>query len=102
MSLRVFIPCDAGAVAVGADEVAVAMQKAARGRNVTLEIVRTGSRGLYWLGPMVEVQTAAGRVAYGTVTPDDVPSLIDAALSNGAHPLNQGIADEISWLKRQT
>ena len=102
MSLRVFIPCDAGAVAVGADEVTGAMERAARRRNVALEIVRTGSRGLYWLEPMVEVATAAGRVAYGPVTPDDVPSLIDAMLGNGTHPLNQGAADDIPWLKRQT
>ena len=102
MSLRVFIPCDAGAVAVGADEVAAAMQKAAQGRNIALEIVRTGSRGLYWLEPMVEVLTSAGRVAYGPVTPADVLPLLDAWLGSGEHPLRQGVADEIPWLKRQT
>jgi formate dehydrogenase iron-sulfur subunit len=102
VSLRVFIPCDAGAVAVGADEVAAAMQKAAQGRNIALEIVRTGSRGLYWLEPVVEAQTSAGRVAYGPVTPADVLPLLDAWLGSGEHPLRQGVADEIPWLKRQT
>src|SRR5262249_38635648 len=102
MTLRVFIPCDAGAVAVGADEVAAAMEKAAGGRNIPLEIVRIGSRGLYWLEPMVEVQTPAGRVAFGPVEPSDAPSLLDAMLANGDHPSRQGIADDIPWLKRQT
>jgi formate dehydrogenase iron-sulfur subunit len=69
MTLRVFIPRDAGAVAVGADEVALAFERAAATRGVTLEIVRTGSRGLYWLEPMVEVATAQGRVAFGPLSP---------------------------------
>ncbi|HUI97889.1 MAG TPA: NADH-ubiquinone oxidoreductase-F iron-sulfur binding region domain-containing protein [Xanthobacteraceae bacterium] len=102
MTLRVFIPCDAGAVAVGADAIARAMAEAARHRKIDVAIVRTGSRGLYWLEPMVEVATPAGRIAYGPVRVSDVASLLDAALGDGAHPLRQGIADDIPWLKRQT
>ncbi len=103
MSLRVFIPCDAGAVAVGADDVAAALRQAAADRAVNLEIVRTGSRGLYWLEPLVEVATSAGRVAYGPATPADAATLLDAALAQGGdHPLRVGLADEIPWLKRQT
>ena len=61
MTLRLYIPRDAGAMAVGADEVADAIEQARRAsRNLELEIVRTGSRGLYWLEPMVEVATAGG------------------------------------------
>ena len=48
---------DAGAVAVGADEVATALEWAADKAGIAVEIVRTGSRGLYWLEPMVEVAT---------------------------------------------
>ena len=102
MTLRIFIPGDAGAVAVGADEVATAFDHSARRRGVALDIVRTGSRGLYWLEPMVEVATPAGRVAYGPVTPADAPSLLDSMLGDGAHRLRHGIADDIPWLKRQT
>ena len=60
MTSRIFIPRDAGALAVGADEVADAIASAARDRGLEIEIVRTGSRGLYWLEPMVEVATAGG------------------------------------------
>lgn len=102
MTLRVFIPLDAGAVAVGADEVAAALGEAAVARNITIEIVRTGSRGLYWLEPMVEVATPVGRVAFGPVTEADVASLLDAMVADGPHPLRLGVADEIPWLKRQT
>src|ERR1700733_2283425 len=102
MSLRIFIPCDAGAVAVGADEVAVALEQAAAKRGADIEIVRTGSRGLYWLEPMIEVATPKGRLAFGPVTMADAASVLEAMNSDGAHPLRLGIADEIPWLKRQT
>src|ERR671929_7246 len=68
----------AAALSVGADEFARALQAAAAKRNLPIELVRTGSRGLYWLEPMLEVATAKGRVAFGPVTVADVPSLLDA------------------------
>src|SRR5262249_10208670 len=75
---------------------------AAASRNVAIEIVRTGSRGLYWLEPMVEVEARTGRVAYAPVGPEDAESLLDAMLADGAHPLRVGPTEEIPWLKRQT
>ena len=63
MSTRVFVPRDAASLALGADAVAAFLRQAA-----DVEIVRTGSRGLFWLEPMVEVATAAGRIAYGPVS----------------------------------
>jgi formate dehydrogenase iron-sulfur subunit len=102
MTLRIFMPRDAGAVAVGADDVAAALKQAARARGVALEITRTGSRGLYWLEPMVEVATPQGRIAFGPASPADAPSLIEAMISGGPHPLRLGLAEDIPWLKRQT
>jgi formate dehydrogenase iron-sulfur subunit len=102
MTLRLFIPADAGALAVGAEEVASALGAAAARQKVAVDVVRTGSRGLYWLEPMVEVQTAAGRVAYGPVAASDAEGLLRAILADGAHALRQGLAEEIPWLKRQT
>ena len=100
---RIYIPCDSGALAVGADEVAAAFESAARQRKLALEIVRTGSRGLYWLEPMVEVATADGRVAYGPVTARDAVTLLDAGFLKGApHRLRLGPPEEIPFLKRQT
>src|SRR5882724_8537641 len=101
MTLRIFIPGDAGALAVGADEVAAALRLAAAARDLDVEVVRTGSRGLYWLEPLVEVATPAGRMAYRPVAPADAAGVLDAALSDGAaHPFAHGLADEIPWLKR--
>jgi len=97
MTMRIFVSRDAGAVAVGADEVALALGLAAAKRGVEIEIVRTGSRGLYWLEPMVEVATPKGRVAFGPVTEFDANSVLDAMLSDQPHPLWLGVADEIPW-----
>src|SRR6267143_740663 len=102
MTLRIFVSRDAGAVAVGADEVALVLGLAAHKRGTEIEIIRTGSRGLYWLEPMIEVATPQGRVAFGPVTEFDASSVLDAMISGGAHPLRLGVADEIPWLKRQT
>src|SRR6201996_8482660 len=102
MKMRVFIPRDAGAVAVGADDVAAALEQAAEKRGLAVEIVRTGSRGLYWLEPLVEGATVKGRIAYGPVSVADIPSVFEAMASNGQHALRLGVADEIPWLKRQT
>jgi formate dehydrogenase iron-sulfur subunit len=102
MKMRIFVPRDAAAISVGADEVAAALEQAAAKHDLPVTIVRTGSRGLMWLEPMVEVATVKGRVAYGPVSVADVPSLFDAMASNGQHALRLGVADEIPWLKRQT
>ncbi|MCP4638478.1 MAG: formate dehydrogenase, partial [Methyloversatilis sp.] len=102
MTMRIFIPRDAGAVAVGADDVALAFEQAAAARGKAVEIVRTGSRGLYWLEPLVELATAQGRVAFGPVATSEVPALIDAMANDGPHALRLGVTDQIPWLKRQT
>ncbi len=100
--MRLYIPRDAAAIAVGADEVVAQLELAATKHGVSIEIIRTGSRGLCWLEPMVELSTPQGRVAFGPVGVADVPSLFDAMSSNGPHKLRLGLADEIPWLKRQT
>ncbi|MDF3836143.1 NADH-quinone oxidoreductase subunit NuoF [Cupriavidus basilensis] len=102
MSITVFVPRDSSALAMGADEVAraIAREAAARGASVTL--VRNGSRGMFWLEPLVEVQTPAGRVAYGPVDTEDVAALFDADfLAGGEHALGLGLTEEIPFLKRQ-
>ena len=97
MSVRVYVPRDSAARSVGADEVAARIAELA-----DVEIVRNGSRGMLWLEPFVEVETPAGRVGYGPVSPDDVESLLGAGMLDGAeHPLCHGIVDDMAWLARQ-
>jgi formate dehydrogenase iron-sulfur subunit len=100
--IKVLVPRDAAALAMGADEIAAALGAhcAKAGRSITL--VRNGSRGLFWLEPMVEVTTPLGRVAYGPVGIDDIPGLLEAGMLDGReHPLCQGLVEKIPFLARQ-
>jgi len=100
---KLFVPGDSGALAVGADEVAAALRDGCAARGLPVQIVRNGSRGLYWLEPMVEVATPAGRIAYGPVAPADVAGLLDAnLLDGGAHVLRLGPPEALPFLRRQT
>jgi formate dehydrogenase iron-sulfur subunit len=102
MTVRVYIPCDSGARSLGADAIAKAIAAEAQKRGQSLEVVRTGSRGLYWLEPMIEVENPGGRRAYGPVTAAEVGTLFDTDfLHGGSHRLALGVAGEISYLKRQ-
>jgi formate dehydrogenase iron-sulfur subunit len=100
---RIFVPRDAGALALGSDAIERAIIAAERKRGLDIEIVRTGSRGLFWLEPMIEVATPQGRVAYGPVKASDIDALFDANwLEGGHHPLCLGPPEAIPFLKRQT
>ena len=103
MTTRLFVPRDAAARAVGADKVAAALATEARRRGLDLQIVRTGSRGLFWLEPMIEVETPAGRIAFGPVTPGDAAGLLAGGLPiDPAHRLCLGQPEEIPFLARPT
>ena len=108
---RVFVPGDAAAVSVGADEVAAALSA-----TIDVEVVRTGSRGMLWLEPLVEIDTADGRVGFAQVTPDQVGALLEDVASvqasgptstrplapTAGHPAYLGRVDDHAWMTRQT
>jgi formate dehydrogenase iron-sulfur subunit len=103
MTIRVFIPGDAGAIAVGADEVAAALADEARAAGIDVTITRTGSRGLFPLEPLVEVETAEGRIGYATVYPGDVKDLVAAGMLEGRpHPKRIGRPEALPFFARQT
>ncbi len=100
--MKIYIPCDAAALAMGADTVARAMESQIKSLRIDAQIVRNGSRGLLWLEPLVEVETPEGRIAYGPVSAESVASLFDAGFTRGgAHPLRLGVTEEIPYLKKQ-
>ncbi|MCL4183666.1 MAG: formate dehydrogenase [Burkholderiaceae bacterium] len=102
LTVTVYVPRDAAAAAVGADDVARAIAAQAQRRGADIRLVRNGSRGLFWLEPLVEVATPAGRVAYAPVTPGDVQGLFDADfLRGGDHRLRLGRTEDIGWLAKQ-
>src|SRR5262245_13939727 len=102
MSITIFVPRDAGALSLGAEQVARAIASEATKRHQDVRIVRNGSRGMYWLEPLVEVSTPAGRHAYGPVRPRDVASLFEAGfLSGSAHALHHGLTESIPYFAGQ-
>lgn len=102
MAKKIFIPADTSAVALGSREVAEKFLRLAKKRGVEIEVVRNGSRGAYWLEPLVEAETPEGRVAWGPVAPKDVDSVFDSVINNAGHPLFLGPAGGVPYLKDQT
>jgi formate dehydrogenase iron-sulfur subunit len=102
MSTTIYISRDATALAVGAEATARAIAEHASRDGKDVRIVRNGSRGMFWLEPLVEVATPAGRIAYGPVRPGDVAGLFAAGFLNGAtHALHLGHVENISYFKKQ-
>src|SRR5271167_2231203 len=102
MSVKIYVPGDAAALSVGAQAVAKAMADQIASRRLDASVVRNGSRGMFWLEPLVEVETPRGRIAYGPVTANEVPGLFDAGFLDGKpHRLHLGVTDEIPYLKKQ-
>ncbi len=102
MSVKVFVPRDSTALALGADETAQAIVAEAKKRGIDIQLVRNGSRGMFWLEPMVEVELDSGRVAYGPVDVTEVASLFDAKFTEGGqHKLALGKTEDIPFLKKQ-
>ena len=104
MRARVFVPGDTAAVAVGANAVAAALRAEAQRLGLELDLVRTGSRGVFELEPLVEVETAHGRIGYARIGADEVPDLVAAGLFEGsqAYPACIGRPEDLEFLRRQT
>ena len=94
--MKIYIPRDAAARALGADEVASAVAAEAKKRGLHAEIVRNGTRGMIWLEPLVEIEDKGRRRAFGPVTPADVPALLDGTLKS------LGAVEDIPFFARQT
>jgi formate dehydrogenase iron-sulfur subunit len=102
MMPRLYLPIDSLARAVGADEVAVALATQAQERQLSLDLQRTSSRGLYWLEPLLEMDSPRGRIGFGPMTAADVPSVLDALQGDSsAHPLALGLVEQLPYLKTQ-
>ena len=97
MTQLIYVPDDAAALSVGAGEVAQAISAEIARRGLDAKLIRTGSRGLLWLEPLVEFATSKGRIGYGPVSVADVPALFD----DPAHARSLGLVEEIPYLKSQ-
>lgn len=101
-AVKIFVPQDATACALGADAVAESIAAGARDRGIDVEVVRNGSRGAFWLEPLVEVESESGRNAFGPVAPADVAGLFESGFPGEAdHASALGPVDGIDWLASQ-
>jgi formate dehydrogenase iron-sulfur subunit len=102
VNLRFYVPRDTTALALGADAVAEAIRHWAAGTDGAVELVRNGSRGMFWLEPLVEVELDGARIAFGPVEAGEVPALLDLLSTDPAgHPRYLGPVAEIPWLRDQ-
>ncbi|TWX72668.1 formate dehydrogenase beta subunit [Colwellia sp. C1TZA3] len=108
MTTKIFIPRESTAISLGAHQVAQAFTHYLSQHDLDIKVIRNGSRGLFWLEPMVEIETAQGRMAYGPVAPADVASIMEDISQNilhekpQCHALALGLTENIAYLKKQT
>ncbi len=102
-ALKLFLPLDSVAVSLGANEVAGALLAEAAQRNVDIQLTRTGSRGMHWLEPLLEVERDGERLGFGPLEESDVGGLLDSLLDSKAkHAKSIGLAEEVPFFKNQT
>ncbi|MEJ1997675.1 MAG: NADH-quinone oxidoreductase subunit NuoF [Maritimibacter sp.] len=94
--MKIYLSIDAVAKALGSEAIAARLLDEAKSRGVELELIRVGSRGMTWLEPLAEVEIDGVRHAYGSLTVDDVPGLLDGALTS------LGPTEEIPFFAKQT
>ena len=62
---KIYIPNDSSSLSVGSEETFTVFNSLISDKNI--DIVRTGSRGLFWLEPLVELDTEIGRIGFKNV-----------------------------------
>ena len=94
--MKIYIPGDSAAKALGADDVAREIAREVRAHNIDAQIIRNGTRGMVWLEPLVEIDRGDGREAYGAMRPDQVGALLDGTLES------LGRVEDIPFFARQS
>ena len=105
--INIFVPQDTTALALGSDEIASLLTESISSRGLDVKLIRNGSRGMFWLEPLLEIEFEDDRFGFGPITMSDVPSIIDVLedphsdLKNIAHPLFLGSVENIEYLAKQ-
>jgi len=95
--MKYYVSKDSAAVSIGADETAHALARAAP----DAEIVRTGSRGFYWLEPLIEIERGGERIGFGPVEAGDVDALVSAIGSGDLESDNHYVGNIDHLLREQ-
>ncbi|MCR9272409.1 MULTISPECIES: NADH-ubiquinone oxidoreductase-F iron-sulfur binding region domain-containing protein [Mameliella] len=91
--MKIYVPMDSAAKALGAEDVVAALLAAAP----DADIIRTGTRGMIWLEPLVEVEIDGVRHGFGPAEPSDAAAILDGTSAKALGPV-----EDLEWMKRQT
>ena len=94
--MKIRVPIDAAARALGADEVADAIRAEAARRGEQVQIIRNGTRGMIWLEPLVEIERDGIRHGFGPMTPEAVGQIWDGG------DLSLGPVEDLPWMAAQS
>ena len=94
--MKIYVSMDSAAKALGADDLADALMAEISTRGMDAQVIRTGSRGMIWLEPLVEIDRGQGREAFGPVAPGDIAALLDGDLPG------HGPTEDIAFFAQQT
>ncbi len=100
--IDVYISADMSSRSIGARDVENTL-RSEQERRGDFRVVTTGSRGAFFLEPLIEVATAHGRVGYANVNASDVAALLEQGLLEGAAiaPFSIGVVTEHPFFKGQ-
>ena len=104
MSRKIYLSLDTTARSRGTDLVAAQVEKKLKAQpELNGKLIRNGSRGMFWLEPLLEISTPKGRVAYGPVAASDVSAILNQQCFDDVieHPLCLGFTEQLPWLKSQ-
>ncbi|BBU54303.1 formate dehydrogenase subunit beta [Mameliella alba] len=91
--MKIYVPMDSAAKALGAEDVVAAL----RAEAPDADIIRTGTRGMIWLEPLVEVEIDGVRHGFGPAEPSDAAAILDGTSAKALGPV-----EDLEWMKRQT
>ena len=102
MTLSLYISGDTTARALGADALVAVLEVQAAAADVPLNIIRSGSRGAFWLEPMLEMDWQGKRIGIGELMASDAEGLLATLLDNPeSHPNYLGEVAELPWFANQ-
>lgn len=87
--MKIYVPLDSIAVALGANEVAKSLTQQG------FDVIRTGSRGLFWLEPMIEIDSDQGRIGFGPITLDDLIGVDEGNLEQKLQNRSLGLVQNL-------
>ena len=104
---KLFIPNDTSAVAMGSSLVANRFKELIKNKSLDIQIIRNGSRGMFWLEPLVEFESDSKRFGFQSVDLSEVESILEFICDDSfdstlnKHPKFLGETESIEYFKKQ-